>query len=168
MGDINKEDTRMDNYPQNAPFILGSLTYPRVLELACMLINHSLVSGRKPTVCWTSSLGWPINPSHSACPRASSPFLPSVRARSPSCPVGISLPEWHRCLPRHLAQIRASLGPSLLAGSGWLPGLVGSDSQVMLMILESLPIFLALVLCSAPLVSLQSFLPLSWPWSCHL
>ena len=87
MGDINKEDTRMDNYPQNAPFILGSLTYPRVLELACMLINHSLASGRKPTVCWTSSLGWPINPSHSACPRLKSSSLipdPHLRCQNSS------------------------------------------------------------------------------------
>lgn len=50
MGDINKEDIRMDNYPQNAPFILGSLTYPHGLELAYTLINHSLVFSCKPTV----------------------------------------------------------------------------------------------------------------------
>ena len=77
----------MDNYPQNAPFILGSLTYPHGPELAYMLINHSLVSGRKPTVCWTSSLGWPINPSHSACPRLKSSSLipdPHLRCQNSS------------------------------------------------------------------------------------
>ena len=87
MGDINKEDIRVDNYPQDAPFILGSLTYPQGLELAYMLINHSLVSGHKPTVCWTSSLGWPINPSLSACPRWKSACLildPHLRCQNSS------------------------------------------------------------------------------------
>ena len=87
----------MDKYPQNAPFILGSLTYPRGPELAYTLINHSLVSGRKPTVSWTSSLGWPINPSHSACPRLKSSSLipdPHLRCQNSSGNLSDSYPPF--------------------------------------------------------------------------
>lgn len=110
-----------------------------------------------PAICFLdTTLGLSHRCSHSACPRASSPFLPSVRAFAPSCPVGISLNDTAVCQDAWLKS--EPLSPfSSLPGPGYSPGLVGSDSQMMLMILESLPIFLALVLCSASLVSLQSF-----------